>query len=126
MNVALFHLRKLHSINVLNTTNDQAINKNFKFSLSNLTSSAAANFHHALSTQSRYYYKSESWGPGSVLFHETKYIESWPNTTSAWAGWSRFDIPVDRYDGVHSLPICTSSTLGFPPCHQSSQQDNTY
>jgi hypothetical protein len=28
---------------------------------------------------------------------EAKYMESWPNTTSAWAGWSRFDIPVDRY-----------------------------
>jgi hypothetical protein len=23
--------------------------------------------------------------------------------TSAWDGWRRFDIPVDRYDGVHSL-----------------------
>jgi hypothetical protein len=25
---------------------------------------------------------------------EARYVESWPNTTSAWAGWSRFDIPV--------------------------------
>jgi hypothetical protein len=37
---------------------------------------------------------------------ETTYVESWPNTTSAWAGWRRFDIPVDRYDGVHSLLQC--------------------
>jgi hypothetical protein len=48
---------------------------------------------------------------------EAKYVESWPNTPSAWAGWRRFDIPVDRYDGVHSLLICTSSTLGSPSCH---------
>ncbi len=27
---------------------------------------------------------------------------------------------------VHSLLICTSSPLGFPTCHQASQQDNTY
>jgi hypothetical protein len=46
---------------------------------------------------------------------EAKYIERWPNTTSAWAGWSRFDIPVDRYDGLHSLLICTSSPWGFLP-----------
>ncbi len=57
---------------------------------------------------------------------EAKYVEGWPNTTSAWAGWSRFDIPVDRYGGVHSLLICTSSTLGSHPCHRASQQDNTY
>jgi hypothetical protein len=57
---------------------------------------------------------------------EAKYVESWPNTTSAWAGWSRFDIPVDRYGGVHSLLICTSSILGSPTCHQASQQENTY
>ncbi len=43
-------------------------------------------------------------------------MESWPNTTSAWAGWSRFDIPVDRCGGVHSLLICISSTLGST-CH---------
>jgi hypothetical protein len=24
---------------------------------------------------------------------EAKYVKSWPYTTSAWAGWSRFDIP---------------------------------
>jgi hypothetical protein len=48
---------------------------------------------------------------------EAKYVESWSNTTSAWVGWSRFDIPVDRYGGVHSLLICTSITLGFPTCH---------
>jgi hypothetical protein len=33
-----------------------------------------------------------------------KILERWPNTTSAWAGWSRFDIPVDRYGGVHTFP----------------------
>ncbi len=44
---------------------------------------------------------------GEVLNQEAKYVESWPNTTSAWAGWSRFDIPVDRSDGVHSLLQCT-------------------
>jgi hypothetical protein len=37
---------------------------------------------------------------------ETKYLESWPNTTFAWAGWRRFDIPVDRYGGVHYQLIC--------------------
>jgi hypothetical protein len=39
----------------------------------------------------------------TVYAQEAKYVESWPSTTSAWAGWSRFDIPVDRYAGVHSL-----------------------
>jgi hypothetical protein len=53
-----------------------------------------------------------------IATQEAKYVERWPNTTSAWAGWSRFDIPVDRYGGVHSL--------GFPTCHQASQQENTY
>jgi hypothetical protein len=48
---------------------------------------------------------------------EAKYVEGWPNTTSAWAGWSRFDIPMDRYGKVHSQLICTSSTLGSPTCH---------
>ncbi len=57
---------------------------------------------------------------------EAKYVERWPSTTSAWAGWSRFDIPVDRYGGVHSLLICTSTTLWSPTCHQASQQENTY
>jgi hypothetical protein len=57
---------------------------------------------------------------------EAKYVERWPNTTCAWAGWSRFDIPVDRYGGVHSLLIFTSITLWFPTCHQASQQDNIY
>jgi hypothetical protein len=57
---------------------------------------------------------------------EAKYVERWPNTTSAWAGWSRFDIPVDRYGGVHSPLICTSSILGSPTCHRASQQENTY
>jgi hypothetical protein len=57
---------------------------------------------------------------------EAKYVECWPNMTSALAGWSRFDIPVNRYGGVHPLLICTNSPLGFPTCHQASQQDNTY
>ncbi len=42
---------------------------------------------------------------------EAKYLESWPSTTSAWAGWSRFDIPVDRYDGVHSLLILIEQNI---------------
>ncbi len=62
----------------------------------------------------------------SVLNQEAKYVERWPNTTSAWAGWSRFDIPVNRFGGVHSLLICTSSPLWFPTCHRASPQDNTY
>jgi hypothetical protein len=66
---------------------------------------------------------------GSLLFvfsllgvhlQEATYVEGWPSTTSAWAGWSRFDIPVYRYGGVHSLLICTSSLLGFPTCHWAS------
>jgi hypothetical protein len=48
----------------------------------------------------------------SVRNQEAKYVESWPSTTSAWAGWSRFDILVDRSYGVHSQLICTSITLG--------------
>jgi hypothetical protein len=57
---------------------------------------------------------------------EAKYLVSWPSTISAWAGWSRFDIPVDWYGGVHSLLICISGILGSPTCHQASQRDNTY
>jgi hypothetical protein len=70
-----------------------------------------------------------SWvvgGLATVTYQGAKYVEGWPNTTSACAGWSRFDIPVDRSDGVNSLLICTSSSLGFPTCHRASQQDNTY
>ncbi len=33
---------------------------------------------------------------------------------------------MDRYGGVHSQLICTSSPLGSPTCHQASQQENTY
>jgi hypothetical protein len=61
-----------------------------------------------------------------VTSQEAKCVESWPNTTSAWAGWSRFDIPVNRYGGVHSQLICTSSILGSPTCHWACQQENTY
>ncbi len=50
-----------------------------------------------------------------VVIQEAKYIESWPYTTSAWAGWSRFDILVGRYGGVHFQLICTSITLGYLP-----------
>jgi hypothetical protein len=46
-----------------------------------------------------------------------KYVESWPNMTSAWDGWSRFDNIVDRYGGVHSLLPCTSRTLESHTCH---------
>ncbi len=56
-------------------------------------------------------------GPHNVRTQEAKYIESWPNTTSACAGWSRFDILVDKYGGVHSLLLYTSSTLESPTCH---------
>jgi hypothetical protein len=61
-----------------------------------------------------------------VCYQEAKYVERWPNTTSAWAGWSRFDIPVDRYGRVRSQLISTSMTLGSSTCHQASQQGNTY
>jgi hypothetical protein len=62
----------------------------------------------------------------SARSQEAKYVERWPNTTSAWAGWIRFDIPVDRYGRVHSLLHCTSRTLGSSTCHEASQQGNTY
>jgi hypothetical protein len=52
-----------------------------------------------------------------VITQEAKYVESWPSMTSAWASFSRFDIPMDRSDGVHSLQLCTSSTLESPTCH---------
>ncbi len=69
-------------------------------------------------------------GPVDYLFtpllQEAKYVERWPNTASAWAGLSRFDISVDRYGRVRSQLICTSRTLGSPTCHWASQQGNTY
>jgi hypothetical protein len=49
-----------------------------------------------------------------VPIQEAKYVESWPNTTSAWAGWRGFDIPVDRADRVHSLLQCTEVSY---PCY---------
>ncbi len=55
--------------------------------------------------------------PPTVFIQEAKYVESWPNTTSVWASWSRFDIPVDRYGGVHSLLWWPSRTLGSATCH---------
>jgi hypothetical protein len=54
---------------------------------------------------------------GISVIQEAKHVESWPNTSFAWAGWSTFDIPVDRYGGVHYLLHCTSSPLGSPTCH---------
>jgi hypothetical protein len=48
---------------------------------------------------------------------EAKYVESWPNTTSAWAGWSIFYISLDRYGGVHSLLLCTIITVGSSTCY---------
>jgi hypothetical protein len=70
----------------------------------------------------------EYWGssPRKLVTQEAKYVERWPNTTSAWAGWSRFDIPVDRYGGVHSLLICTSSILGSPTCHRRGLASRKY
>jgi hypothetical protein len=50
-----------------------------------------------------------------VPTQEAKYVESWPNTTSAWGGWSRFYIPVDSYGGVHSLLLCTAVHWGLLP-----------
>ncbi len=63
------------------------------------------------------------------LIQEAKYVERWPNTTSAWAGWSRFDIPVVRYEygGELSLLICTAVYWGLlPATGGASQQENTY
>ncbi len=65
-------------------------------------------------------------GEWRVIAQEAKYVESWPSTTSARAGWSRFDIPMDSYGGVHSLLLCSSIALGSSTCHQASQQGNTY
>ncbi len=61
-----------------------------------------------------------------VIAQEAKYVENWPNMTSAWAGWRRFDIPMDRYGGVHSLLLGTNSTLDSPTCHQAGQQEKTH
>jgi hypothetical protein len=51
-----------------------------------------------------------------------KYVEGWPSTTSAWLAGA----DLDRYGGVRSLLIYTSTTLGSPTCHQASQQENMY
>jgi hypothetical protein len=53
----------------------------------------------------------------TILSQEAKYVERWPNTTSAWAGWSRFDIPVDRYGGAFPANLHQQSTGVFylPP-----------
>jgi hypothetical protein len=62
----------------------------------------------------------------AVYTQGANYIESWPNTTSAWAGfWSRFDIPVDRSNKV----LCTfpatlhqqySTGFFYPQSNQSA------
>jgi hypothetical protein len=58
-----------------------------------------------------------------VQSQEAKYVESWPNTTSAWAGWRRFDIPLDRYGGVQSQLICTSITQGLLPATRLANRE---
>jgi hypothetical protein len=42
----------------------------------------------------------------SVPSQEAKYVERWPSTTSAWAGWGGFDVPVDRYAGLLEYIPC--------------------
>ncbi len=61
------------------------------------------------------YFRVESRIWDATPAQEAKYVERWPSTTSAWAGWSRYDIPVDRYGGVHSLLICTIGILDLLP-----------
>ncbi len=51
----------------------------------------------------------------SVMTQEAKYVERWSNTTSAWAGWSRFDNPVDRYGREHSLLSAPAVYWGLLP-----------
>ncbi len=52
--------------------------------------------------QYRYMYCTLCHGSkAAVSTQEAKYVESWPDTTSAWAGRSLFDIPVDRKGGQH-------------------------
>jgi hypothetical protein len=65
------------------------------------------------------------WGGGGLTLrgYTVHILECWPNTTSAWAGWSRFDIPVDRYGGVHSLLRCTSRTLGLLPATRLASRE---
>jgi hypothetical protein len=57
-----------------------------------------------------------------VITQEAKYVESWPNTNSAWAGWSRFDF---QWIGMVEYTPCYSA-LGSPTRHKASQQKNTY
>jgi hypothetical protein len=45
---------------------------------------------------------------------EAKYVERWPSTTFAWAGWSRFDIPVDRYSGGTFSAKVAQQNTGVP------------
>ncbi len=48
-----------------------------------------------------------------VQYQEATYIER----ADPEVGWRRCDIAVDRSGGVHSLLLCTSSTLESPTCH---------
>jgi hypothetical protein len=56
---------------------------------------------------------------GAVLtvdITEAKYIERWPSTTSTWAGWSGFDIPVNiimEYILCYSSPAVHWSLLNI-------------
>ncbi len=44
--------------------------------------------------------------------------KSWPNMTSAWAGWRRFDIPVDRSNRLHTfLASLHQQYTGSPTSH---------
>ncbi len=65
------------------------------------------------------------WGRGRWVSPKrlNTWVESWPNTTSAWADCSKFDIPVGRYGGVHSLLICTSSTRGSSTCTRLASRE---
>jgi hypothetical protein len=66
---------------------------------------------------------------GAILYtlHQIIYICLTQDQHDFCLGWpEQIDIPVDRYGGVQSLQICTSSKLWSPTCHQASQQENTY
>jgi hypothetical protein len=58
-----------------------------------------------------------SWSPYIVKYATWFFLIVSPQKAKYLESWSRFDIPVDRYGGVHSLLICTSSILGSPTCH---------
>jgi hypothetical protein len=41
-----------------------------------------------------------------VITQEVKYVESWPNTNSSWAGWSKFDF---QWIGMVEYTPCYSA-----------------